>query len=220
MFQNCWCTRVVPEICNGVADFRIERGVRIRIHVVLFQKWNVVLHFLAGRFELEVVICPNEGLCAIQEILVDSQSIERQFFHGVTILVDDLHLFYDRWFTAFSRSCVWKSANHPLSSKRMSGYLPKRRILHSLRSRLESSSSLRSICWLRFFCSASPADSELKHDPIAESSVTQTSREETHQPRAGTKCAGEDGRSLRLLRLPSATHGKGPARPGVEMATR
>lgn len=45
-------------------------------------------------------------------------------------------------------------------------YLPSRRILHSFRSRLESSSSLASISRLLFFCSISSAFSELIHAPI------------------------------------------------------
>jgi hypothetical protein len=43
--------------------------------------------------------------------------------------------------------------------------VPKRRILHSRRSRLESSSSFLSIIWLRFFCSVSSA-LELMQAPI------------------------------------------------------
>lgn len=70
--------------------------------------------------------------------------------------------------------------------------LPSSRILHSFRKRRESSSNLRSIAWLCFFCSASPVDSELKHEPIFSFDVPDS---EGSQPLAA--CGGEQHRPIR-----------------------
>ena len=48
--QNCWCTRVIPQICDSIPHFRVKRSIGVRIDMVFLQEVDVVLNLLAWWF--------------------------------------------------------------------------------------------------------------------------------------------------------------------------
>lgn len=113
--------------------------------------------------DLKLSHCANQGFRAVDQVLVYGVAVERELIICVAILVYNLHLLDDSALAAFSRTysrnvstnvrpvaraCkkqAWSACEIAVDS------LPSSNILHSRRSFFESSSSPRSIIWLRFF---------------------------------------------------------------------
>lgn len=114
--------------------------------MIFVEKGEIILNFLARRFEVKKAVSLDERLGTIEEVLVDGQAIKGQFFNGVAILVNNFHLLNNGRLSTFARACdLSVSQSVLLAQYPMRDHLPSRRILHSLRNRLESSSSFRSI---------------------------------------------------------------------------
>jgi hypothetical protein len=159
VLQDLWYTGVAPHGGDGLAYSHIERLLWIWIYRVVDEV--VAVFIIAGRLGLYLELShgADEGLCAVDDVLVDGEAVHGEFLLRVTILMDDLHLLDNGRLAALARACgalAWQMG--PVgawSSGGRKGCLPSSRILHSRRNRRESSSSLRSMAWLRFFCSTS-----------------------------------------------------------------
>ena len=102
---------------------------------------------------------------------------------SVAILVNNLHLLHNGRLATFTRAYCRTSAF--CCAHMREAHSPRSRILHSRRNLLESSSSLRSMAWLLFFCSvSSPPASVLPQAPMAEQSAVTKSG----AARGGAKC--------------------------------
>jgi hypothetical protein len=58
------------------------------------------------RLDSELPHRRDQCLGAVDQILVDGQSIESQFIHSIAILVNDLHLLHDRRLPTLAGSCA------------------------------------------------------------------------------------------------------------------
>jgi hypothetical protein len=143
---------VAPHGGDGLAHAHVERLLGVGVDGVVDE--IVAELVVAGRLglDLELAHCADEGLCAVDDVLVDSEAVHGELLLGVAVLVDDLHLLDDGRLATLTGAC---RALACLSRSLCGGGLPSSRILHSRRNRRESSSSLRSMAWLRFFCSTS-----------------------------------------------------------------
>lgn len=154
MLEDFWYARVAPDRGYGLPYPDVEGLFGIWVDGVVDEV--VAVFVVAGRLGLylELPHGADERLCAIDDVLIDGEAVHGELLLRVAILVDDLHLLDDGRLAALSGAC------RMLASVRGGcrvgvGSSPSSRILHSRRNRRESSSSLRSMAWLRFFCSTS-----------------------------------------------------------------
>lgn len=72
MFQGGGCTRVFPNVADGITHFRIERGIGVGIDVVIGEEFDELLGFGAGGFKVELVVGAYERSGALHQVLIDS----------------------------------------------------------------------------------------------------------------------------------------------------
>lgn len=106
MFQGSRRTRIVPKVRDRLSNFRIKRGVWIGVHAVGREELDEVLDSGTRRFEVELFVGSDEGPSGFKEVFIHSRAIHGELFNCVAILVDDLHLFDNRRFAAFSGAYV------------------------------------------------------------------------------------------------------------------
>ena len=155
---------VTPQGCDGLADSCVQRFLGVWIHGVFDEVIAVLV--VAGYLglDLELPHGADEGFRAVDDVLVYRQAVHGELLLCVAVLVDDLHLLDNGRLAALARTCSRVSLPSRVQAWALS-CVPSSRILHSRRSRRESSSSLRSMAWLRFFCSPS-SGLELMQMPI------------------------------------------------------
>jgi hypothetical protein len=151
VLQDLGYAGVAPHGGDSLADPHVERLLGVGVNGVVDE--IVAELVIAGRLglDLELAHCANEGLCAVDDVLVDGEAVHGELLLRIAVLVDDLHLLDDGRLAALAGACRALACTR----SRPGGGLPSSRILHSRRNRRESSSSLRSMAWLRFFCSTS-----------------------------------------------------------------
>lgn len=95
MFQNGSSTRVIPDEGHRFSDLWVQGYVWVRVYVVFQDVCEEIADSLAGRLDVEMGVCLDEGLGTVEKILVNGQAIKRKLFDTVTILVNNFHLFDD-----------------------------------------------------------------------------------------------------------------------------
>ena len=103
---------VSPDASDGFADGGIERGMGVGVDLIIEE--IVAVGPVAGDLRLQVELAhgADEILGAVDQVLVDGESIEGQLVDGVAILMDDLHLFDDGRFAALAGAWIGGAHDH------------------------------------------------------------------------------------------------------------
>lgn len=106
MLKDLWHARVLPYSGDGVGSFGRQRRIGIGIHCVFH--YVVAILLAVGRLGRDVELSHGgyECLCTVDDILVDSVSVERKFVDAVTVLVYDFHLLDNGRLAALARACL------------------------------------------------------------------------------------------------------------------
>jgi hypothetical protein len=96
---------VAPQRGDGLANTGVEGFFRVRVDGVLDEVVAVLVVARDLGLDLELAHGANEGLRAVDDVLVDGQAVHGQLLLCVAILVDDLHLLDDGRFAAFAGAC-------------------------------------------------------------------------------------------------------------------
>lgn len=106
MLQGRRSTGIVPKVCDCLSNFGIKGGVWIWIDAVGREELDKVLDSGTRGFKVELFVGTDEGSGGFKEVFIHGRAIHGEFFNCVAILMDDLHLFDNRRFAAFSGACV------------------------------------------------------------------------------------------------------------------
>lgn len=104
MLQHGGYTGVLPQRLYGLTNAGVQVGGGICADVVVLEVLHVVSDLRGGGLDVELVHGADQPLGALEEVFVDGDAVHGQFLDGVSILVDDLHLFHDCRLAALSGS--------------------------------------------------------------------------------------------------------------------
>jgi hypothetical protein len=96
---------VAPHGRDGLAHPHVERLLGIGVDSVVDK---VVAELVVARrlgLDLELAHCADEGLCTVDDVLVDGEAVHGELLLGVAVLVDNLHLLDDGRFAALAGAC-------------------------------------------------------------------------------------------------------------------
>lgn len=102
MFQYGGGARVLPDEHDRIAYHGIQGNIGVGFEIIVVQEVHIVADLLACGNETELVVGFYERLGAIEQILVDRQTVHGEFLHGIAILMDDFHLLDNRRLATFS----------------------------------------------------------------------------------------------------------------------
>jgi hypothetical protein len=95
--------------------------------------------------DLELPHLEDDGLRAVDKVLVDGRAVFEQLFRSEAVLVDDLHLLHDSRLARLARAYAEGSSAATPPSAGARDDAPSRRILHSFLNLRRSSSICLSI---------------------------------------------------------------------------
>lgn len=104
VFQRGGRAGVVPEVCDGIADLGVERGVGVGVDGVVGEELDELADSSTRGLEGELMVGADEAFGAVEEVLIDGQTIQGELFDGVAVLVDDLHLLDNSGLSALARA--------------------------------------------------------------------------------------------------------------------
>lgn len=96
---------IPPNGCDGQAHPHVERLFWIGIHGVLQQVLAVLVVLGVLAVDVELAHGAYQGLCAVDDVLVDGEAVHGELLLRVAILVDDLHLLDDGRLAALAGAC-------------------------------------------------------------------------------------------------------------------
>ena len=145
MVEDLGYTRIFPDGGYGSRASRVQMSIRVGVYSELHDEFAVLNIFGDFWSDVELLHGTNEGLGAVNDILVYGMPVEAQFVDTVAVLVDDFHLLDNGRLAAFTRAFAQCGLADDVNRTGFRTNVPSSRILHSRRSFFESSSSPRSI---------------------------------------------------------------------------
>jgi hypothetical protein len=105
VLQDLWYTGVAPHGGDGLAYSHVEGLLWIWIYRVVDEV--VAVFIVAGRLGLYLELShgADEGLCAVDDVLVDGEAVHGELLLRVAILMDDLHLLDNGRLAALAGAC-------------------------------------------------------------------------------------------------------------------
>jgi hypothetical protein len=105
VFQDLWYAGVAPHGRYGLSYPHVERLLGVRVDGVLDQVVAVLVVARRLWLYLELSHCADEGLCAVDDVLVDGEAVHGELLLRVAVLMDDLHLLDNGRLAALTGAC-------------------------------------------------------------------------------------------------------------------